>query len=592
MMPANRNALWAQLFVDELARCGLQAASMAPGSRSTPLVLAFAAQQGIRTYVHADERSAAFFALGLALTSRRPVAMLCTSGTAAANFHPAVIEAYQAQIPLLVLTADRPHDQRDSGANQTIDQVKMYADHVLWSAEVAPPEASPPDRTLRYLRTLACRALAISDGLRKGPVHLNFPFRKPLENVPVPGDVPNQWMQDPPPGYGGRADRVPYTRIERGSLTPSDEGVEQLTAQITSNRKGLIVCGPRCPGGAFPEKVARLSALSGYPILADALSGVRFGPHVAQENATILGGYETFLPHLKEKPELLLRFGAMPISKRLEDFLGLLVETPQVGVSAHGVWEDPTFGLGKALWAEPELVCKRVVDCLQQQSHPADRRWALRWQALERSCWQASEGALDQAFMEETVLMDVARQMPPSGVLYVASSLPVRHLDQFVKPDRKPLRALANRGASGIDGTTSSALGAVAADMGPVVLVTGDLAFYHDLSGLLAAKRYGLRLMIVLLNNDGGGIFHRLPIAQFEPPFTELFLTPHGLRFEHIARAFELEYRQATSRGEFQAAFEAALSSPRSSLIEVPFDAKRNHQQHLEIIEATRKAME
>lgn len=591
MTPANRTALWAQLFVDELARCGLQAVSMAPGSRSTPLVLAFAAQRGIRTYVHADERSAAFFALGLALASRRPVAMLCTSGTAAANFHPAVIEAYQAQVPLLVLTADRPHDQRGSGANQTIDQVKMYGDHALWSVEVAPPEANPPDRTLRYLRTLACRALAISDGLRKGPVHLNFPFRKPLENVPVPGDVPGQWMQAPPLGYGGRVDHAPYTRIERGSLIPSDEGVEQLTAHITSNRKGLIVCGPRCPGGAFPQKISRLSALSGYPILADALSGVRFGPHIAQENATILGGYETFLPTLGEcKPDLVLRFGAMPISKQVEDYLSALTGTPQVGISAHGVWEDPAFGLSEALWAEPELACERVADRLQQ-SQPVDPRWALQWQTRERACWQALEEALAQAFMEETVMLDVVRHMPSGGLLYAASSLPVRHLDQFAKPDRKPLRALANRGASGIDGTTSSALGAAAADMGPVVLVTGDLAFYHDLSGLLAAKRYGLKLVIVLLNNDGGGIFHRLPIARFEPPFSELFLTPHGLRFEHIARLFELEYRQAVSRSEFQTAFEAALSSPRSSLIEAPFDARRNHQQHLGMVEAARTAI-
>lgn len=591
MTPANRNALWAQLFVDELARCGLQAVSVAPGSRSTPLVLAFAAHPDIRTYVHADERSAAFFALGMALAGERPVAMLCTSGTAAANFHPAVIEAYQAQVPLLVLTADRPHDQRDSGANQTIDQVKLYGNHALWSVEVAPPEAAPPDRTLRYLRTLACRALAISDGLRKGPVHLNFPFRKPLENVPAPGDVPQGWAHDPPLGFSGRADHAPYARIAQGVLAPSDEKVNQLASQIASNRKGLIVCGPRCPGGLFPHAVSRLSALSGYPILADALSGVRCGPHVAQGGATILGGYETFLPrNLKEKPDLLLRFGAMPISKRLEDFLSQLVGTRHIGISAHGVWEDPTFGLSEMLWADPALVCERVADRLRQ-SHRVDPRWASQWQALERSCWQALEAGLAGAFMEETVVMDVARHMPSNGLLYVASSLPVRHLDQFVKPDRKPLRLLANRGASGIDGTTSSALGAVAAGVGPAVLATGDLAFYHDLSGLLAAKRHGLKLVIVLLNNDGGGIFHRLPIARFEPPFTKFFLSPHGLRFEHAAKLFELDYRYATSRGEFEAAFQTALSSPRSSLIEAPFDAKRNHRHHLEIVEATRKAI-
>ena len=285
----NPNMAWATLFVDELARCGLRDVCIAPGSRSTPLALAFYAHPAVHIYTHLDERSAGFFALGMALAANRPAALLCTSGTAVANFFPAVIEANMSQVPLLVLTADRPHELRHSGANQTIDQVKMFGDHVLWAVDAALPESDPPETALRNLRTLAARAMATADGIRKGPVHLNLPFRKPLE----PENIIKGQGSGKAETSGARPGNQPYTKMERGELRPSKEQITILADLMNSKERGMIVCGPRCPGGDFPKVVGHLAALCGYPLFADPLSGVRFGSHI--HDAPIVGGYETFL---------------------------------------------------------------------------------------------------------------------------------------------------------------------------------------------------------------------------------------------------------------------------------------------------------
>jgi 2-succinyl-5-enolpyruvyl-6-hydroxy-3-cyclohexene-1-carboxylate synthase len=589
MNAANRNTLWAQVFVDELARSGLQAVCIAPGSRSTPLTLAFAAEPRLRVYSHLDERSAAFFALGLALASGRPVALVCTSGTATANFYPAIIEAAQAQIPLLVLTTDRPHELRDSGANQTIDQVKLYGDHVRWFVEVAPPEANPPALTLRSLRTLAGRALATAAGSPPGPVHLNFPFRKPLEPTPVPGDVPERLGVEIPEAVNGRADGLPFTRFSRGVASLSEAQIDILAAAIHSAPRGLIICGPRCPNGAFPTALTRLARLAGYPVLADAVSGVRFGPHVEQAEGLILGGYETFWPagvaQAWPPPQLVLRFGAMPTAGILEEYLGSLSGCFQIAIDANGLWTDATHQLSHFIWADPEHTCRQVVERLEASSpRPANADWLASLRRAEAESWAAVEAALAETFFEGGILIDVVEALPPGATLYVASSMPVRHLDQFVRPNSKRLRVFANRGASGIDGTISSALGAAVATDSPLVLVTGDLAFYHDLTGLLALRRCGVKATIVLINNNGGGIFHRLPIARFDPPFTDLFLTPHGLDFEPAARMFGANYVRVTTRAVFREALETSIEATPPSIIEVPTDSVQHERQRREII--------
>jgi 2-succinyl-5-enolpyruvyl-6-hydroxy-3-cyclohexene-1-carboxylate synthase len=555
----NPSTLWAAIFVDELARAGLRLACIAPGSRSTPLTVAFAHHPDITVYSLLDERGAAYFALGAALTVGQPAALVCTSGTATANFFPAIVEANTAHVPLLVLTTDRPPELRHSGANQTIDQLKMFGDHVRWFVDVALPEANPSAVALRSLRALAGRAIAATTAFPPGPVHLNFPFRKPLE------PTPNAKIPD-------RANAGPFARISRGQLQPSAAQIDELSRAVQSSRRGVIVCGPRCSGGDFPAAVTALARATGLPLLPDALSGVRFGSHVSQADDLILGGYETFLQRGVvsgwEAPDLILHFGAVPISKWLNEWLGGS-GAQHIQISATGVWQDDSHTTTVFIWADPATICREVAARCKQQPSAQNRAWLAQLRAADAQTWQTIDRVQANTFFEGILLSDVVELMPQPGALFVASSLPVRHLDQFVRPAPADVRVFANRGASGIDGTIAGALGVAAAGDRPVTLVIGDLAFYHDLNSLLALRRCNINLTIVLINNNGGGIFHRLPIAAIEPPFTELFATPHGLNFAPAAELFGLDYTAVEQRTDFRRAFAAAVSVGPPHLIEV-----------------------
>ena len=574
---SNPATLWASIFVDELARAGIRSSCMAPGSRSTPLTLAFATHPEIKVYSLLDERSAAFFALGIGLATGQPAALVCTSGTAPANFYPAIIEANYSHIPLLVLTADRPPEIRESGANQTVDQIKMYSDHVRSFVDVALPENNPAPLTLRYLRSLAGRAVASTMGFPPGPVQVNFPFRKPLEPIPQLGfELPaDMWA---------RPDKKPFARVTRGRMHPTAEQITVLTEAISNAQQGIIVCGPRCPGGDFPEALMEFARHTGFPVFADALSGVRFGTHTL--DAQILAGYETFLPVLfregLQPPDLVLHFGAPPISARLNEWLAALpLSTRRFAVREAGDWQDDAYTTSDLIWAEPELVCRSLI---HSQKFPPDHKWLSRLQYAEARVWNTIEHAIRDVWFEGAILADVTELMPPDGVLFTASSLPVRHLDQFAPPRRGGIHPFANRGASGIDGTLSTALGVASTSESPLVLVIGDLAFYHDLNGLLTFRRAGVKATIVLINNDGGGIFRRLPIAQFDPPFTDLFLTPHGLDFEPVVRMFGVGYSRVESREAFRKIFKASIGSDIPVVIEVPTDSALHEEMRKKIV--------
>ncbi len=562
----NRNSFAAQTFVDELARCGLSAVVIAPGSRSTPLVMAFAANPAIRVYSVIDERSAGFFALGLALASDQPVALVCSSGTATANFYPAVIEAHYAQVPLLVLTADRQHELRASGANQTIDQVRLYGHHTLWFYDAALPESDPPGVAVRNLRTLADRAYALANGTPKGAVHINFPFRKPLEPTPVASD-----RTDIEPD----ASAQPFTRFLPADLTLSAAQRHFLRDVLAQTRRGLIVVGPRFPmnpaaRAAFVQGV--LQPL-GFPTLADVTSGLRFTP-----GAGTLSAYDTFLagdvPFAA--PDTVLHFGAMPASAALEAYLNRITPRHRVLVSADGAWTDAYHRLTAIVQVPPLALVGAV-------SAPAlDHDWAAQVRAADAAAWHALTPALDAALFDGSAIaaaVDAALRTGLNPVIFAASSLPVRHLEQYVPQSAHPASIYSNRGASGIDGTISSAFGVAAADASrPVLLVTGDLAFYHDMNGLLALKRGGLRNLVILLtNNDGGGIFHRLPVADFDPPFTELFLTPHGLDFSHAAQMYGFAHRRPPSLNDVRADVDSALRSGTPSIIEVRTQSRQDY---------------
>ncbi|MFC7214890.1 2-succinyl-5-enolpyruvyl-6-hydroxy-3-cyclohexene-1-carboxylic-acid synthase [Saliphagus sp. GCM10025334] len=591
MTAPNRATLWGRTLIDELAAGGLEAVCLAPGSRSTPLTVAFTEHPDVETYSHLDERSAAFFALGRARRTGEPTALVCTSGTAVANFHPAVIEASQARVPLLVLTADRPPELRDSGANQTVDQVKLYGDAVRWYAELPVPESN--ERALRSLRTTAARALAQTTGAPTpaGPVHLNCPFRKPLEPTPVPDAVPAA-LEDT---LAGRGRDGPFVRVSAGETTsPEDSRTpERIARALEDAARPLIVAGPADPpvGEPATSAVVEVATAVGAPIFADPLSTLRFGSHLertAEEERVVYGGYDTYVDAVGD-PDVVLRFGTSPTSKPLRHALRD-ADCRQFLVDPAGEWREATFTATDLVVSEPTSLFEAVSNELEAETARArvDTDWLETLTAAEDRHWELcstarSRSSLESAPFEGAILAAVLENASDPSTVFVSNSMPIRDADRFGEPRDADLTVLANRGASGIDGIVSTALGAGSATDDPLVLVTGDLALYHDSNGLLALERCGVDATIVLLDNDGGGIFHKLPIESFDPPFTEQFRTPHGLEFDLLGELYGFDVRHVAP-DTFEDAYRESLAAPGTQLLSVSFDAEASHRRR-EVLE-------
>jgi 2-succinyl-5-enolpyruvyl-6-hydroxy-3-cyclohexene-1-carboxylate synthase len=596
-------------FVDELARSGVGDVVVCPGSRSTPLALVLADHPGVRVWMHYDERSAAFFALGMARFRRQPVGVLCTSGTAAANFMPAVVEASYGRVPLLVLTADRPPELQEVGAPQTVDQLRLYGRHAKWFAQALLPEAT--DDALRYARTLACRAAAVARAAPAGPVHVNLPFREPL--IPLPGEPPPERDQL---AWHGRPGGQPYVRVTevaalgaatsllhsqpdepadgRSSNGSSPAGsaaapapgsrpiggeagpVERLARELAAVERGLLVCGPQDDPRLGPAAHALAAAL-GWPLLADPLSGARTGPAIDAYDALLRDA--DFVA--RAAPEAVLRLGAMPTSKPVLLYLQRHGGARQVVVDAPGGWQEPTALAAEVVHADPPSLCRALAAALPAFT-PSAGGWLTGWRqanARARAAIAAVLAEVDEPF-EGRVFAELADLLPAGATLWAGSSMPVRDLDTFFPAVTGPLRLLANRGANGIDGVVSSALGAAAAADGPLVLAIGDLSFYHDMNGLLAARLHALDATVVLLNNDGGGIFSFLPQAAHPRHFERLFGTPHGLDFRPAVEMYGGRYERVTAWPAFRDAVRAALEAPGLKVIELPTDRARNVELH------------
>lgn len=586
-LSANVNTLWADIFISELVGAGLGAICFAPGSRSTPLVLAAAANPFVRLYRHLDERSAGFFALGLAKITQRPVALICTSGTAVANFHPAVIEAHQSHIPLIILSADRPPELRGSGANQTIDQLKLFGDHVGLFIELPVPQADASAVTIRHLRTAAARAFATSTGPAAGPVHVNFPFRKPLE----PDFSARPWVQQSPTAAASTT-QAPYSQFTLGTLLPTSGQVEWLVRTMAAEPKGVIICGPNCPKDSFPNEVVELSRATGYPVVADSLSGLRHGSHVS--GATILGGYDLLLqakPDAWPDAEVILRFGDVPTSAALNTYIERCAPDTYLHVRRDGVWADDLH-LVRQFWQVDEAeLCRAVSRQLRSEGYErASHNWEATFRDLEHGVWQA-QASFQQAgpLYDGAVASVLLTELPNEAMLFAGNSLPIRHVDAYDQPSSQAITVFGNRGASGIDGNVSTAIGIAAGGRGPTVALVGDITFYHDMNGLLALTApVSPTVTFIVLNNDGGGIFRRLPVACHEPAFSDLFLTPHGLTFEHAAAMYGLSYQRIEDGvGEqWRDTFCQTLARPgqQSTLIEVMTDGRRDLQLHRELL--------
>ncbi|MFF0311312.1 2-succinyl-5-enolpyruvyl-6-hydroxy-3-cyclohexene-1-carboxylic-acid synthase [Streptosporangium sp. NPDC004379] len=541
----------ATVLVDELARCGLTDVVLAPGSRSTPLALAVHADSRLRLHVRVDERSASYLAVGLARRGERPVALVCTSGTAAANFHPAVIEAHESGAPLLVLTADRPPELRDTGASQTVDQIKMYGTAVRWFGEVGVPENRPGQ--VAYWRSLACRAYQRALGpYDPGPVHLNVPFREPL--VPD-GDA--SWCE--PLDGGGSAG--PWVRAR---VAPPASALH-----LPPTRRGVLVVGD---GAANVRRYVAAAGMAGWPVLSEPHGNARYGDHAMPAYHFLLGAPEFTEGH---RPDVVVTLGRPSLSRPLLGWLGQAAEHIVV-----------TGDLTR--WPDPTRSATQVAQAVEIPVAAGDDDWLRSWRRADAAARAAVDEVLDgSGFSEPLLARDLAEALPNGSLLFSGSSMPIRDLDQAMRP-RRGLRVMANRGAAGIDGVVSSAIGAALAHNGPAYALLGDLTFLHDQNGLILGPREPRPdLCLVVVNNDGGGIFSLLPQAALREPFERLFGTAHGVDLAHVAAATGTPYTFVDEAGQLP----KALRGEGVRIVEARTEREPNAALHAAMREAAHTAI-
>ena len=512
----NTNALWCSVLAETLVRRGVAQAVISPGSRSTPLTMTLVQNEGIEAIPVLDERSASFFALGLAKQTGKPVVLVCTSGTAGANYFPAVIEAHESGVPLIVITADRPPEMRDCASGQTIDQQKLFGGFVTFYHELAVPEANMA--LLRYLRQTV--AHAVERAAAGGPVHLNAPFRDPLPPI---ADATAQ-------GLAGEDWAAFFAHLDAD--TPESDN---FATWVTLGKRGVIVAGPDAVEDvhAYVGKVDEIAATTGWPVLADVLSPVR---HHSEGTSVVAAAYDVILRNVDLArtlaPEVVLCLGGWPTSKVLRGWLETCGAEVWL-VSKHGaVNRDALHGRTRHIQTG---VTKLMVD----RGTTVDAVYSQTWREAEGQASKAlAEGlVMESTLVEPQVTATLAAHLPEGTPLFVANSMPVRDLEYFWPANARGVKVFFSRGANGIDGTFSTALG-VAHGNAPTVLLTGDLALLHDTNGFLSVPQLRGSLTIVLVNNGGGGIFNHLPVAQFNPPFEKYWATPQSVDFAKLCAAY------------------------------------------------------
>lgn len=568
MIPINRTFAPVQALVEELARCGMRHAVTSPGSRNAPIALTLAANERIDAVSVIDERAAGFMALGMAKASGVPVAVTCTSGTAAANLLPAVVEAREAHVPLIVLTADRPPELRDVGAGQAIDQVKLFGSAAKWFVEVGNGE--PGREWATHLRALACRAWWTAGGGRPGPVHLNLPLREPLAPVAEALEA-GDWE--------GRGEGRPWVEVRETPATPDADDVRALAERIAATPRGAIVCGggaqaratnartgaASVAGEGLAGAVARLAASAGWPVLAEPTSGLRCGEH---DRSRIVAHYDVLLRDEAfargQRPDLVLRVGDMPTSKSLRAWVG---GAEQVVVDPDAVWNEPTRTAETILAADPAPTCEALAAAVEARGTGADGSWVGRWRAADEMA--ASAFAEAPEGFEAKAYAGIEGALPGDALVWVSSSMPIRYVESYFPSSPKPLRFLSNRGANGIDGVVASAAGAARASGRPTFVLIGEIALLHDVGGVLAARRAGIDLTIVCVNNGGGGIFDFLPVAEHSDAvaYERHIATPADVDLAALAALAGMTHQLATTPAELASAIAAGLR-----LIEVHAD--------------------
>ncbi|MGK2878092.1 MAG: 2-succinyl-5-enolpyruvyl-6-hydroxy-3-cyclohexene-1-carboxylic-acid synthase [Solirubrobacterales bacterium] len=552
-----------RVMIDEFVRAGVEYAVVAPGSRNAPIAYAIGDHEGLKTWSVLDERQAGFFALGLAKSTGKPAIVTCTSGSAAANLHPAVIEASHAGVPLIVLTADRPPELRDVGAGQAIDQINLYGGAARWFVEAGNHPVS--DQTLRHFRALGSRAVAEATAADPGPVHINLPLREPLQ--PITGDLGDASGSL---GAVGRPDGAPWT-----AETSAKPLAEDLYSAVAAAKHPILVVGDQHQR-ELALTISHFATATGIPVFADSLSQLRRAQ--LAEHTPIIAAYDLILRSQPVRhqlvPDLIIRVGELPTSKPLRGWLAEAV-CRQIVLDPRGAWLDPTRNASDVWVCDPLATFTAAAG--QVEGHTATPSWTTAWTGLER----ATQSAIDHALAEEpfpfepAIYRSVLGGLERGATIFVSSSMPIRDVEAYGPIGRDDIRYLSNRGTNGIDGVISTALGVRAPyNCDRVIVLTGDLAFLYDASALAIAAKHEIPLTIVCVDNDGGGIFSFLPVAEHEDHFEGLIATPSGVDVEAVAKAYGFEYTAPRNVDELSAAVE------RPGFVHLKTDRAANKDAH------------
>jgi len=562
----NINMLWASLIVEELIRNGVTYFCISPGSRSTPLTVAAARHPEAQCIICYDERGAAFHALGYARGSGKPAALICTSGTAAANYYPAVIEASMDFVPMIILTADRPPELRETGANQTIRQPRIYGDYCRWQFDMpVPDEKITPRMVLTTVDQLVYRAT----NSPPGPTHLNCMFREPL--APQKEKISEKYLK--PVESWLNSDKQ-YSEYKHSQRHVHADELDDVTSMINNAKRGLLVIG-RLKRAEEVEAVKILIDKLKWPVFADILSGLSLG----KQSKYVIPYYDRLLKSENfcklAQADVILHIGGITVSKRLIRFIEELSPEHYIMINNNPNRLDPAHDVTTRIEAAPELFCSDLLTTLNTNS---DENRVAQLFSMSQQTETVFEHTIDKQnnITEPGIARVISQLIPENSGLYLANSLPVREFDLFAHPAGHRVTVGCNRGVSGIDGTIASATGFAAGLTRPVTLLIGDLAFIHDINSLLLAKSINQPLVIVLINNHGGGIFQFLPIAEHRDVFEKYFATPHSLSFEFAARQFDITYEQPQYMLDFKQAYQIAIKRNLTTLIEMQSNQKEN----------------
>lgn len=575
----NVNTLYTSIISETLFRLGLTTAIICPGSRSAPLTVAFARHSGIETIPVLDERSAAFFALGIAKKNNIPVVLICTSGTAVANFFPAIIEARESKIPLLVLSADRPPELRHCHAGQTIDQVKIFGNYPNWYTELVTP--SLVIKELEYLRNTIIHAYKATLSPTPGVVHLNIPLREPLTPISQPEtELLSSIINLQTFFTNCQKFHLPHQQLSYPVF------IQQCQDWIKNNTKGVIIAGLAQPINAqeaeeYCHAIAILSQTLEFPVLGEGLSPIR---NYASLNSCLVSTYDIILRHqelaTELTPEIVIQIGELPTSKQLRQWLEKTAAPRWIITPDHDNF-DPLHGHSQyVVTSIKELVSSlnNSLEILSPDQHNQPNSYLESWLNLERETRQIIDTKMGAvvALSEPKIAWFISQVLPPATPIFIANSMPIRDVESFWKPSDRHYQIHFSRGANGIDGTLSTALG-MAHHHQSSILLTGDLALLHDTNGFLISKNLQGHLTIILINNNGGGIFENLPISRFEPPFEDYFATPQSVNFARLAQTYNIEYQLITSWLQLENLLQV-LPTQGVRILEIPTDRRQDAQ--------------